>query len=111
MELHNILFVITTFSIFFNGYSLRKKYIIGILASSLFALIPPITDTITEGVPKYGQIIANAPASAWISAILYVVIVWTMGYIAGGINLKKKKYSDDFPGKVVNYMRFDLDKK
>jgi len=94
---------------FFSGYSWRKKSVIGVLASSLLALIPPITDTITTGVPNYGQIITNTTANAWLVAISYTVTVWGTGYIVGGINLKKKDDSDDFPGKTVKHMGFDLD--
>ncbi len=111
MGLHDILFAITTISMFFSGYSWRKKSVIGIMASSLLALIPPITETIMEGVPNYGQIITNMTEIMWLVAISYTVIVWMMGYIAGGFSLKKKDYSDDFPRKDINCMRIDLDNK
>ena len=111
MELHIILFTITTMSMFFSGYLWRKKSVLGVLASSLLALIPPITDTITAEVPNFGQIITNTTTNTWLAAVSYTVTVWGIGYIVGGINLKKKEDIEDFPRKTVKHMRFDIDDK
>lgn len=111
MELHIILFTITTMSMFFSGYSWRKKSVIGVLASSSLALIPPIIDIIMKGVPNYGQIITNTTTNTWLVAVSYTVTVWGIGYIVGGINLKKKEDIEDFPRKTVKHMRLDLDDK
>ena len=112
MELHTVLFGITTVSMFISGFSFRKKSIIGIIISSLSAQIPFLVDMTTIGTTEIGKGIINAPAYEWIVAVLYIAFIWLMGFIVGGINLKKKDQLDDFPGKTVEYIitPFDHDK-
>ncbi len=109
MELHYILFGLTTISLFFSGYSFRKKSIIGILITTLLAQVPFIIDIKTIGISEYGKNLVNSTVNSFVIAIIYIVIIWTMGYIIGGINIKKKEMIDDFPGKVTEYVRIDLD--
>lgn len=110
MELHDILFIITTISMFFSGYSFRKKSILGVIISSLSVQIPFLVDLVTMGTSKIGQGVVDAPNYIWLVAIAYVIFIWGMGYIVGGINLKKKDKSDDFPGKSIEYTILDFDK-
>lgn len=81
---------------------LEKSVII--LITILSAQIPFIIDIKTMGVNAI-----NSSIFMVVIALIYVIFVWGMGYIIGGINLRKKDKLDDFPGKVVEYVRIDLE--
>lgn len=109
MELSHILLIILTITIFFNGYFIRRKNAIGILVTMLFSQIPPLIDLATIGISQYGKGIANTSVSNLTIATIYIIFFWGMGYIVGGINLKRKDKLEDFPGKTSEYSRFDFD--
>lgn len=104
-----VLLIITTTTLFFNGYSTRRKSVIGILATVLLAQVPLLIDLTTKGISQYGQDLVSAQATSWIMAIMYIIFFWGLGYVVGGINLKKKDNTDELPGKTSEYMRFALD--
>lgn len=109
MELTYVLFVISTISTFFSGYFCRKRNIAGVLTSALIAQVPTFINVTTMGVSKYTQRIVNTPTQGWMIAIVYVTFVWGIGYVLGGIGIKKKDNSDNFPGKDVKHEGFKLD--
>lgn len=109
MELTYVLFVISTVSIFFSGYFCRKRNITGVLTSTLVAQVPTLINVTTMGVSKYTQRIVNTPTQSWMTAIVYITFVWGIGYVLGGINIKKKDNSDNLPGKDVKHEGFRLD--
>lgn len=109
MDSNHVLLIITTIAIFVNGYSIRRKNIIGILMSILFAEIPFLLDLITKGISQYGKELTSSSATSWTMAMTYIIFFWGMGYIIGGINIKKKGNTDELPGKTVEHMRFELD--
>lgn len=109
MNLHDILFVMTAISIFTNGFYFRKKSMIGLLISALLGQIPFWFDVTSMGISKYSQGLINSDTYSWAMAITIAVFIWVMGYIAGGINLKKGDKTDDFPVSDDKYMKFDID--
>ena len=101
MELNDILFVVITIVILVNGYSLRKGYVPGILISVIVAetqLFVRIGDT---GTYEYIQTVANVSSWSWVVGIAYVFFVWGIGYILGGITIKKKDNNDNLPGRDI----------
>lgn len=109
MELGHILLIISTITIFANGYFIRRKNFVGILVTILFSQFPPLIDLVIMGISQYGKGVANTSVLGWTVAIMYIIFFWGMGYIVGGINLKRKDKLDDFPGKTAEYSRFDFD--
>jgi len=109
MELEHILLIISTITIFLNGYSIRRKNTMGIFVTILFAQIPFLIKLTTKGISQYGNNLVNSSITMWTIAIGYIIFFWGMGYIVGGINLKRKDKLDDFPGKTSEYSRFDFD--
>lgn len=105
MDIDYILLIVSTITIFANGYFIRRKNIIGIYVTILFAQIPTLADLATKGISQYGKTLENISPS---NAILYIIFFWGMGYIVGGINIKRKDKLDDFPGNTAEYMRFDF---
>lgn len=109
MESTNILFAISTLPMFFSGYSCRRGYMAGILGSALVAQIPMYINISTIGLSEYVQKTVSAPAHSWIAAMAYVIFIWVVGYVCGGIGIKKKGSTDDLPGQDVKSKGFELD--
>ncbi len=107
----DILFIISMASIFFNGFCFRRKYMIGLLASVLFAQIPIVANIYMMGVHTYLQHIVNADKYTWIYAAIYFIFLWVLGYILGGFGLSKID-NEDFPGKTAaKYTRLVMRKE
>lgn len=109
MDLNDVLLIIATMAMFVHGYSSRKRYMPGVLISTLVAqaqLVVKIGDT---GTSEYMQAITNVSSQSWVVGIVYVFIVWWIGYMLGGIGIKKKVNNDELPGKDIELDVYRLD--
>jgi hypothetical protein len=109
MDLNDILLIVATMAMFVHGYCSRKRYMPGVLISTLVAqaqLVVKIGDT---GTSEYVQAIANVSSQSWVIGIAYVFIVWWIGYMIGGITIKRKVNSDELPGKDIEPNVYRLD--
>lgn len=104
-----ILLVVATMAIFVNGYSSRKRYMPGIIISVLVAQINLFVKIGETGISEYMQAIANVSSQSWVVSIAYVFFIWGIGYILGGINIKRSNNSDDLPGKDAEPEGCNLD--
>jgi hypothetical protein len=112
MELGDVLLIISTTAMFVHGYSCRKRYRAGVILSTVVAQIPVLTNISSSGITGYGKNIVGASSQDWIIGIICVMIVWGIGYMLGGVNLKKRGNSDNIEnlqGKDVNYKGFKFD--
>lgn len=97
MILDYVLFTITTVAIAANGYYSRRRHSSGILISMFFTQARLFANISTTEILEYKLNIINASYQDWLTAIVYVALLWRLGYILGGINTKKKENSDDLP--------------
>lgn len=104
-------FVATMIDIFFNGFSWRKRNYMLVLITVAIAQILFIFDIMTTGLPNFERIVMRTSRYDVIVAVIVVVGVWILGYIAGGVSLKKKEKVDDYPGKIIENVGFDVDNK
>ena len=111
MGLGFILTAISMITIFFNGFSWRKRSAMGILISVALAQISFVLRVALEGWPEFEKIAMRTSTYDITTAVLVVIGIWALGYIAGGINLKKKEKVDDYPGKIIENVAFDIDNK
>jgi hypothetical protein len=109
MELNSVLIAISFISILLSGYFCRKRNVAGVLICAFISQIPvSITVTIT-GMNEYIQKTVSTPVDNWITVLILVMTVWGIGYMLGGINIRKKDDLDDFPGKYVKREEHRLD--
>jgi len=104
-------FVATMINIFFNGFSWRKRNYMLVLITVAIAQVLFIFDIMATGLPNFETIAMRTSGYDVIVAVIVVVGVWALGYIAGGISLKKKVKMDDYPGKIIENVGFDIDNK
>lgn len=109
MDLNDVLVIIATMAMFVNGYSLRKRYVPGILISVLVAQAQLFVKIGETGTYEYMQAITNVSSQSWAVGIVYVFIVWGIGYMLGGITIKKKVNNDELPGKDIEPDVYRLD--
>jgi len=111
MDLGAMFTGISFITIFFNGFSWRKRSAMGILISVALAQISFVLRVTLEGWPKFEEIAMRTSTYDITTAVLVVIGIWALGYIAGGISLKKKEKMDDYPGKIIENVAFDTDNK
>lgn len=109
MELNSVLAVLSLISIFFSGYFCRKRNVVGVLICAFIAQIPTSITVTMTGMHEYIQNTVNTPAQSWIIALILAITVWGIGYIVGGINIRKKDNMVDLPGKDAKHGEHRLD--
>jgi hypothetical protein len=109
MELNSVLTAISLITIFFSGYFCRRRNMTGFVICAFVAQIPTSVTINMVGISKYAQNIVDTPTDSWITALIFVSFIWGIGYICGGINIRKKDNEDDLPGKDVKYEGHMLD--
>ena len=112
MELDGILFGIATVLTFINGYIVRKGSMKCIFASAMLMQANLLIEIFVIGPKNYIDNIGSSQTSDWLISLAYITFFWVSGYIVGGINLRKKKSSDEFNLDTgPKYMGFDFDDK
>jgi hypothetical protein len=88
---HNqILILIDSFAVFFQGFSFRRKHVPIMLISSLIMLFILGLSVILNGTGVYTNALSNIGIYDVI-AIAYVLFWWISGYIIGGFRRRKDK--------------------
>lgn len=94
---YNILLLIETIAIFFQGFSFGRRYTLGLLISSLVILSISVLSVILDGIVNYAKILLNVDIYEAMITLIYVLFWWILGYIIGRIrrikaeNMKVKK--------------------
>jgi hypothetical protein len=109
MDLNDILLIAVTMAILVHGYCSRKRYMPGVLISMLVAQIPTSVKIGEMGTSEYMKTIANVSSQSWMVGISYIFFVWGIGYVLGGIDIKKKVNNDELPGKDMEPDVYRLD--
>ncbi len=111
MDLDAMFTGISFITIFVNGFSWRKRSPMGILTSIALAQISFVSRVVLEGWPEFEKIAMRTSTYDIMTAVLIVVGIWVLGYVAGGISLEKKEKVDDYPGKIIENVVSDTGNK
>lgn len=85
MITHNeVIILIETIAIFFQGFSFRKRHMLIMLASSLIILLMSGLGMFLNGIGVYIDILSNINEYEAIMGFAYFFFWWIFGYILGG---------------------------
>lgn len=107
--LEGVLFIIATVATIISGYSVRRRYLLGILVSAFLTTAQLLIYINISGISDFKQNIVGAGQQSWIVSIVYVAFVWGIGYILGGINTRKKENLGKLPGEDNKYGEYKFD--
>lgn len=89
---HNqILVLIDSIALFFQGFYLRRRHVPMLLISSLIMLFMFGFGIILNGAGVYTNGLSRVSINDATPAIVYVIFIWVFGYIIGGIQRGKDK--------------------
>lgn len=91
ITLDEFLLLLGTIAMFTQGYYFRRRYILGILASTFLAILQLAIGIFIKDVDAYTSTISHASTSNWLIAIVFTAFWWILGYIVGDIIPKTSK--------------------
>lgn len=80
---NDILFLICTIAIFFQGFSFSKRSTKIMLTSSIILILIPLVHIKLIGMEGYIDILSNEDTYDVITAVAYVLFWWILGYMIG----------------------------
>ena len=81
----DIIFVIITVSLFFQGFYFAKKQAWRVIIVSLILILSDLASVILSGDYKFPDAILHTSVYEIVIVIVYVVFWWGLGYITGYI--------------------------
>ena len=85
VDIYFMLMIIDTITLFFNGFSFRRRHIPLMLVSSLVILLVSGLAIVLNGIGTYVNTLSNVDIYGAVASVVYVFFWWVSGYMIGGI--------------------------